>query len=336
MQLAVGCACALFAASSADAITIGTSYVGDPGNAADTSTYGSVSYGYNIATYDVTLSQYAEFLNSVAASDPHVLYTTQLGANSNVDGITRSGTKGTYQYTVFGGGQRPVTWVDWYDAARFTNWLTNGQGSADTEHGVYSLSGVISVAPLPADHSALVGTGTKWFLPTQDEWYKAAYYKGGGPNAGYWAYPFQSDSQPSANQTPGGANSANFNNGVYAVSQSTMLVSGISYLTDVGAYTSALSPYGASDMGGDVFQWNESLFSGTILFSYLRGGAWDLDASYLAASYQDLVRPSFMGNNVGFRIASISAVPEPSSITLVIVGAIGLWCSRKRRNRNPT
>ena len=93
------------------------------------------------------------------------------------------------------------------------------------------------------------------------KWSKAAYYKGGAINAGYWKYPFQSDTLPTVNVMPGDSNSANFKNGVYATTQSSTQSPTENYLTDVGAYTSAMSPYGSFDMGGNIFQYNESLLT---------------------------------------------------------------------------
>src|SRR5208283_3650929 len=54
--------------------------VGDPGNVADPDTgYGSVGYVYQMGEYDVTIGQYTEFLNSVAAtSDPYGLYNANM------------------------------------------------------------------------------------------------------------------------------------------------------------------------------------------------------------------------------------------------------------------
>jgi hypothetical protein len=58
--------------SAARAVTTSWSYVGSPNNPADSNGHGAVDYGYSIATYDVTVSNYVEFLN---AKDPS-------GANS--------------------------------------------------------------------------------------------------------------------------------------------------------------------------------------------------------------------------------------------------------------
>ena len=49
----------------------------------------------------------------------------------------------------------------------------------------------------------------QWVIPTEDEWYKEAYYKGGGLNAGYWAFPTRTNSSP-INTLPDTGNHANF------------------------------------------------------------------------------------------------------------------------------
>ena len=154
--------------------------VGDAGNLADLGTNsgtagaGSVSYNYNIGKYDVTNAQYAAFLNTVdpTGSNSLQLYYSRMATGSQ-GGISWNGST----YVVNSGyANKPVVYVSWYSAARFTNWMTNGQTSSGTETGVYSFTGLTSIVPLQSDHSALVGTGIKWFLPTESEWYKAAYY----------------------------------------------------------------------------------------------------------------------------------------------------------------
>jgi hypothetical protein len=59
--------------STAPAVTIAWSQVGNPGNAADQNflgqgAFGAVSYSNNIDNYDVTNSQYLEFLNAKDAT----------------------------------------------------------------------------------------------------------------------------------------------------------------------------------------------------------------------------------------------------------------------------
>jgi len=107
--------------------------VGDVGNAPDPATgglYGAVAYEYRIGKYDVTIGQYAAFLNAVAKTDAYGLYNTSMGTNLNIAGISRSGSPGSYAYSVMTNGgssaNRPITFVSWFDAARFANWMHNG------------------------------------------------------------------------------------------------------------------------------------------------------------------------------------------------------------------
>ncbi|MFZ4696299.1 MAG: SUMF1/EgtB/PvdO family nonheme iron enzyme, partial [Verrucomicrobiia bacterium] len=137
------------------AITIDLVQVGNPGNAADPLNsgsvpgIGSVSYAYAIATTEVNLSQYTAFLNAVAATDTYSLYNTGMGTTPDIAGITQTGSSGSYSYAVMGTGARPVTYVSWFDAARFANWVANGQPtggqtSTTTENGAYMLNGAMS------------------------------------------------------------------------------------------------------------------------------------------------------------------------------------------------
>jgi hypothetical protein len=136
-------------AASAGALTMDWVTVGGPGNVADPSTgIGSVATTYRISKYEVTNAQYTEFLNSVAASDPNQLFDPSLG--TNLRGITRSGTSGSYVYSATPGTKNmPVNYVYFESTLRFANWLQNGQpaGAQDTgttEDGAYTFT-----APFP-------------------------------------------------------------------------------------------------------------------------------------------------------------------------------------------
>ena len=181
--------------------------VDDPNNTAfsngPTSTFpsiGSVSYNYKIMKFIVTNAEYVLFLNSIAKTDPNIAYNTNMNLASR-GGITRSGTSGNYVYTAKNNfGNKPASFINWYRAARFSNWLSNDrpsgtQNATTTEDGAYSLSGNSGV---PEKNTINPNTGLPptYSLPSENEWFKAAYYKGGSTNAGYWIYATQSDSAP--------------------------------------------------------------------------------------------------------------------------------------------
>ena len=69
--------------------------------------------------------------------------------------------------------------VTWGDAARFCNWLQNGQPTGAEGDGHDRNRGVHSQW---ASQSALMAitrnAGATYFIPSENEWYKAAYYNG--------------------------------------------------------------------------------------------------------------------------------------------------------------
>jgi formylglycine-generating enzyme required for sulfatase activity len=136
--------------------------VGNSNNAADpTTSYGSVDHSYWIGKYEVTNAQYAEFLNAKGQSNANGIYNSDMSSY----GITQSGSSGSYSYTVTSAlANRPVVFVSWFDAARFANWMSNGQGNGDMETGAYTISGATSGI-------ILANAGAKVYIPSEDEWY---------------------------------------------------------------------------------------------------------------------------------------------------------------------
>ncbi len=312
----------------AENILIDMVTVGNAGNAAFTTGFGAVGYEYQIGKYEVTNGQYAAFLNAVAADDTNGLYNPLMESGWNgIGGIVQEGSAGSHTYSArVGRENRPVIYVDWCDSLRFMNWLHNGQlaGVQDggtTENGAYDLA---------AGALAVRNPDARFFLPSEDEWYKAAYYKGGGTDAGYWEFPTQSDMAPSSEPPPGsgGSNgSANYYNGGFAVGDPD-------YLADVGSYLTSDSPYGTYDQGGNVWEWNESLMP--LDFRGLRGGSLFSLSQDLQASNRVNYDPLTEYNDVGFRVGAV--VPEPASLVMLLCGAgflvfwqRALWQWRRRR-----
>ena len=314
---------------NAHAVTIDWVTVGDPGNAADTTTYGAVADAFQIMKFEFTNQQYADFLNSVDAdgNNPNAVYNANMGSNARGGISFTSGAASGSKYAIRTNmGDKPVNYVSWFDAARVANWLQNGQGSGSTETGAYTLVGGQTSGTAPA-----ANPGASYFLPTEDQWYKAAYYKGSGTNAGYWDYATQSDLAPTAvtaDSTGIGSaglsstdNSANFNSAADWNSLN-------GNVTTVGSNGGA-SAYGAFDMSGNIFEWNDR--TGAAGSSRgLRGGGWYNLAFDLSSSAR-LTSGSYEDNGVGFRLASTVAVPEPSTYLLLLLAGAGwlLWRRRK-------
>jgi formylglycine-generating enzyme required for sulfatase activity len=316
---------AALAAAPAAAVSIDWVPVGAAGNACDTQVdgcFGSVATTYRIASTEVTNAQYAAFLNAVAATDTHGLYNPSMAwAGSGFGGINRSGSDGSYAYSAAAGRESmPVTYVSFYDALRFANWMHNGQpggaqGSATTEDGSYTITaGGISANSIGRNAGASI------VLTSEDEWYKAAYYDPSG--GAFFDYPAGSDAQTACADVTAAANSANCGNAVGA---------GSGGLTPAGSYTGAASPFGTFDQGGNLWEWNEAILFDD--FRGLRGGAFNHAASNLGADVQSLNDPFAEANNVGFRVA---LVPEPGSGPLLAAGLLAaglLALGRRRRAR---
>jgi formylglycine-generating enzyme len=295
-------------------VTIAWSPVGNAGNAADPATgFGAVNSAYNIGTYDVTNDQYVAFLNSNVpggeTADPLALYNSKMSdatfGGINYDPAAASGNK----YSVISArGDNPVNFVSFYDTLRFANWLNNGQTPGSTETGAYTLLGG---TPKPSNSSNIVrNTGATVFLPSDNEWYKAAYYS---PATGsYFLYPTSSNTVPAATGPTSTPNSANYDGAVGS-------------LTAVGAYTGTTSPYGAFDMGGNVSQWNEALIDG--LLPGVRAGSFNGLSDGLLSSTGASTLPAFEFSNIGFRVAS---VPEPGTAVLAVM-AFGLMRMLRKR-----
>ena len=301
-------------------VTIAWSPVGNPGNTNDPvggGIEGGVAYSYNIAKYDVTNSQYVEFLNSKDPTGADTLGLFDNGMSSAPYGgidYMSSAANGNKYSVIPGNGNHPVNFVSWYDAIRFANWLNNGQGNGDTETGAYTL-GPLGAGGVPIEATSITrNPNAVVFLPSDNEWYKAAYYN--PATNSYFTYGTGSNMPPIAAGPSNLPNSANYNSVVNA-------------LTDVGAYSGTSSPYHAYDMVGNVWQWEEDEHYHSDGFRGYRGGAlFTSTTDEFGSGYMVATREANEGYGIGFQLASI---PEPSTLILAAFGGIALlvWgCSR--------
>jgi formylglycine-generating enzyme required for sulfatase activity len=302
---------ALFAAftittqPSAHADTFGTSgneftidfvNIGNAGNAANTTGYGAVPYEYRVGTYEIS--------------------------QNAIDKATASGMSNVTAGAFI--GNQPAADISWFEAAAFVNWLNTSTGKT----AAYDLAWDGATwwpMNLWSSEQAWTAGGTNlfrhkdafYFLPSENEWYKSAYFNPGGSN--YFLYPTASDTAPTV--VASGTNAG------------TAVYDGVVSVPAIVDSAGGLSPYGTMGQGGNVWEWNESAFDGTNNSAYegraVRGGFWNVPESVLRSSYPFVEDPSSQNPSVGFRVAS---VPEPSTYALLLMtGAGALWWARRRR-----
>ena len=291
--------------------------VGNAGNAADTTGFGSVSYTFSIGQYDTSIAQYTAFLNATAKVDPNGAYDTRMGTDLNIAGITRASTNNGYVYTVMNNGgdssNRPIAYVNWFNAARFANWMSNGQpvgpqSSTTTENGAYDLTqSANGMAVAKNTCNPNTNKTVVYWIPTENEWYKAAYFS---PNynstgsAGYYLYATQSNTAP-GNLIGNAANQVNVNNNtLFSVTQVATLVASQNYLTDGGAFSSSPSYYGTFDQIGNLYQWND-LDGKPGAYRGVRGSMWFAGTQAAQATTYAASTPTFAGLDTPFRLAAM-------------------------------
>ncbi len=333
--------------------------VGNPGNAADTTGYGAVAYEYQIGKYEVTIGQYAAFLNAVAKSDPYGLWASSMGpeldwsTGGHRTGIQREGVSGSFSYSTVGPfgnsyGQstnnRPISFLTWFNSARFANWMANGkpsgpQGPSTTENGAYFINGAVDGITVPKNtENPNTGNRPTFWIPDENEWYKAAYFDPStGEGGTYWTYATQSNLTP-GNVLGGAVNQANFRRvNVYSVSQQATTVSGQNYLSDVGSFTNSASFYGTFDQTGNV--WENLDPDAYTEVNVFRGGCWQDNDGFLNAGNgltkfgRGAAVASSTGYAAGLRLAAL--VPEPSTYAMALAGLAcgGYSLFRRRRLR---
>jgi sulfatase modifying factor 1 len=226
--------------------------------------------------------------------------------------IKRSGTADNYSYSVASDwANRPVNCVSFWNACRFTNWLHNGQGNGDTETGAYTLNGYNGTDGRDIQRNS----GWSWAVASENEWFKAAYYKVSETDTGYGVTQHRA-----------------------IRGQATLVLTAIptrvTTPTTAGEFENSASSYGTFDQGGNVWEWSETIvpFVNQAPKRVHRGGSFGwIGTDYLAINsfpfYGD--NPNYEDCKFGFRV--VQAVPEPSSILALISSICGLSAALHRK-----
>jgi formylglycine-generating enzyme required for sulfatase activity len=284
--------------SGDNAFTMEFVTIGNPNNAADTTgspnPAGSVAYTYNLGKYEVSRDMITK---ANAAGSLGIVMSDMTDYAGN-------------------GLLKPATGITYYEAAKYVNWLNTSTGG--TAAYKFDGSGTFQLwSSTDAGYNAnnlFRNSLAKYWLPSSNEWYKAAY---GSPNGTWFNYPTGSDSAPTAVASGTAANTAVYNG-----------QSGPADITSAGG----LSAYGTMGQGGNVAEWMETAYDGINNEAgesrVRRGGSFVNSSSILVASFRSFTDPAGESPYYGFRVAS---VPEPSSLSLLAIGLGGLALVRRRK-----
>jgi len=203
--------------TSGNEFTIDFVSIGNAGNAADTTSYGRVPYENRVGKYEITQ-----------------------------DAITKATASGMSNVTAGAWtGNKPAASINWYEAAAFVNWLNTSTGKTAAYNLTFSGSWSMNLWS-SADAWQLGGENLYrnkdafYFLPSENEWYKSAYYNAAGTN--YFLYPTASNTAPTFVASGTNAGSAVYNDSAVAPA--------------LVASAGGLSPYSTMGQGGNVWEWN--------------------------------------------------------------------------------
>jgi len=305
--------------------------IGDPGNIAypgdrfgQNESRGSVPYSYRMATVEVTTAQWMEFVNTYSTqSDDLADFGRPFWWGAVIDdGYEGPGRKWMLDSSLVDAARLPVTNITWREAAMYCNWLHNSKDSGlwAIEDGAYDTSTFSDLEGGRFGDQATHHPDALFWIPTLDEWLKAAHYdpnRNGAGEPGWWLYSHQSEERPIPGPPGKGQTSAD-----YLVGTLDAL------LIPLGAYPDTLSPWGLLDITGGTHEWTEEI-RGDREFRISEGNAAGSDFVLLDEAgfgyWEDIASPSL---RTGLRIASIVPCPAMGSF-----GAIALVTAITRPRR---
>ncbi|MBY0312312.1 MAG: formylglycine-generating enzyme family protein [Phycisphaerales bacterium] len=265
---------------------------------------GVVPYDYRIARTEITTAQWMEFVNAFSEfGDPHrfeqVAFAGFWGAPGPF-GVELNPF-------IPNAANMPVIGVSWRNAARYCNWLHNGKQNtlAALESGAYDTSTFGRDADRQVTDQVTRSPGARFWIPSFDEWMKAAYYDPArfGANAdGWWQYPNSTDTPlisgiPGIGQTSGGIDAVTFNANPVALA----------------AYSDQMSPWGLLDASGGGADMTEEVLFSDFFFARGTGGSWARQSASLSADrvgqFSDTIPE--ISSQTSLRIATV--VPTPGA-----------------------
>jgi hypothetical protein len=286
---------------------------------------GRVDYSYRISRLEITTGQWLEFTNTYSVLGGSWTYFGEpafWGARPDT-GYSGPGMRWELDPSVPEASRLPVAGISWRTAAMYCYWLCNGQATATTalETGAYDTSTFGSGGGLVFTDQWTHNPGAQFWIPTLDEWMKAAYYdpnRFGPGQGGWWESSYGSNSAPVPGVPGEGQTSAGLDMpGFWEV--------------PLGAYTEMQSPWGLWDTSGGAAEWTEDVLIPSVptarltkgsRFGYPGGGEFIWD-------YGQIPPGAAVPSGYGLRIAS--AIPGPSCS--VIFASASLLLSRRRRMR---
>lgn len=309
--------------------------VGAPGNAGyagglfgNNAGAGAVNEAFRIARTQVTNAQIVEFANAYL---PHIIARgdnprDQLGILGSVFiGYDQQ----QQRYVTSPQAAQFPAMVSWRIAARYCNWLCNDRRTdlAAFETGAYDTSTFNSGTPGSAFTDQLThNTSARFFLPTRDQWVKAAFYdpnRNGPGVGGFWQYPHSSDVAPIYGFPWEGGESI--------VGRENIPL--FSWVQPVASYVNTQSPWGLFDLTGSARDWNEDPtpdFRGRLLSGTgYRDAVPDMsDSLYYGFALSGGVIWPLDGIVYGFRVAAI--VPTPTTGLAMLLAMVVFHQHRRK------
>jgi len=312
--------------------------IGDPGNRAypgdefgQLAGRGSVDYEYRIGRTEVTTAQWMEYVNTFSTqSDELRSFGTPFAWGAVVDESYSGPRQRWVLSSSFGdAGRVGVFGITWRQAAEYVNWLDNNKSSdlSAIQNGAYDTSTFATLPDGSFTDQATHNPDAKFWIPTQDEWLKAAHYdpdKDGPGQGGWWEYSHASDDPPIPGPPGEGETSAGWR---------TDTLDALAIL--LGSYPKAASPWGLLDVTGGAQEWIEEIH-GDFEFRSLEGtGAGSPFVWLDRAGFTQWERPAFLALLGGLRVVSVVPSPGSSALGLLVYALIVFRRKRKAGGSTP-